>query len=181
MDFVTLFAATESHAAEQANLFESIGIDWTALLLQTLAFLVLLWFLKKFVYPPLVAMLDKREAEIEASQQAARDVQAQADAANEQTAKLLKKARAEAGELVEDAKKQSAQIVSRAEASATEKAEAIAQKAEADLAQEVSRAKKALHGEMLELVAEATEKVTTKAVSDAVDKKLVDQAIKEAA
>ena len=184
MDYLTLFATTEAaeatEAAHESGLFDSIGINWEALLLQTIAFLVLLWLLKKFVYPPLVKMLDKRDEEIEASQKAAREVQAQADEANAKTEKLLKEARKEATELVEDAKKQSALIVSDAEKSATEKADAIAKKAEASLQQEVTAAKKALKSEMLDLVTLATEKVASKAVSSKVDQSLIDQTLKEA-
>ena len=56
-----------SAPAEKSDLFSSIGIDWKLLALQTVAFLVLLWILKKWVYPPIAAMLDKREAAIEAA------------------------------------------------------------------------------------------------------------------
>ena len=60
MDYLITFASAEATEAKQ-DLFSSIGIDWKLLILQTIAFLILLWFLKKFVYPSLVAMLDKRE------------------------------------------------------------------------------------------------------------------------
>ncbi len=176
-----LFAAADaSHAAEQSDLLGSIGIDWTTLALQVVAFLILLWLLRKFVYPPLVAMLDKRDAEIAASQKAARDMQKEADMTHKKTATMLNKARAEADEIVADAKAQSAQIIDSAETRATEKAEAITKKAEADMAQQVSAAKKALRGEMIDLVASATETVTSKAVSDKADKALIEKAIKEA-
>ena len=66
MNNLILFANTEA-TGEKTDLFSSIGIDWKLLALQTLAFLILLWFLKKFVYPSLVAMLDKREAQIKES------------------------------------------------------------------------------------------------------------------
>ena len=61
---LTQFASAEAHAAEKADLFSSLGIDWKLLILQTVAFLILLVILRKWVYPPLAAMLDKREKDM---------------------------------------------------------------------------------------------------------------------
>ena len=60
---LTQFAAAEAHA-EKADLFGSLGIDWKLLVLQTIAFLILLAILRKFVYPPLVAMLPRVDRSI---------------------------------------------------------------------------------------------------------------------
>ena len=52
---LTQFASAEAHAAEKADLFSSLGIDWKLLILQTVAFLILLVIIRKWVYPPLEA------------------------------------------------------------------------------------------------------------------------------
>ena len=44
---LTQFASAEAHAAEKADLFSSLGIDWKLLILQTVAFLILLVILRK--------------------------------------------------------------------------------------------------------------------------------------
>ena len=64
-----------STATENSDLFGSLGINWTLLGLQTLAFVILLLILKKFVYPPLVAMLDKRDEAVKASADAAMEAE----------------------------------------------------------------------------------------------------------
>ena len=61
---VTQFASAEAHATDKADLFGSLGIDWKLLILQSVAFLVLLFVLSKWVYPPLAAMLDKRDKDL---------------------------------------------------------------------------------------------------------------------
>ena len=66
--FLTQFAAEPA----KADLFSSIGIDWKLLVLQTIAFLLLLVILKKFVYPPIVAMLDRRDEMIKEAYEAAK-------------------------------------------------------------------------------------------------------------
>ena len=57
------FASTAP--SDGGDMFLSLGIDWKLLILQSVAFLILLFILKKFVYPPLVAMLDKHAEEAE--------------------------------------------------------------------------------------------------------------------
>lgn len=174
---VTQFAAAHG---EKADLFQSLGIDWKLLALQTVAFLILLAILKKWVYPPLVAMLDKREAELKASAKAARTAQKEAEAAEAKTAALLKEARAEAGAIVAAARDEAAEVVEVAHQKAAEKADALVKAAQQDIAKEVEMAKKALHAEAVELVATATGVVLGQKVDAKTDASLIQSAVKEA-
>lgn len=180
MNIFTQFASSEAVAAEKSDLLSSIGIDWTLLILQTAAFLILLWFLKKFVYPSLLAMLDRREKMIEESVAAARDAEENAAAAEERTAKLMKDARKQADELLTSAKTEATTMVDAAEKKSRERAEQIVADAEAEIQKNVAAAKKSLRAETLGLVAEATEKVVGKTVNASVDKQVVAAAVKEA-
>ena len=77
MEYITRQLVTVASTSEQGgDLFSSLGINWTLLALQTVAFLILLFILKKFVYPPLVAMLDKRDDAVRASADAAMEAEA---------------------------------------------------------------------------------------------------------
>lgn len=173
------FASAES-ATGKADLFSSIGIDWKLLLLQTIAFLILLWFLKKFVYPSLVAMLDKRDQLIEESTKAALDAENNAAEAERKTAELLKDARKQADEMLTSAKTEAANIVDMAEKKSRSRAEQIAADAEAEIQKNVSDARKALRAETLSLVAEATEKVVRGTVDVKSDQKIIAKSIEEA-
>lgn len=175
---LTQFAAAE--AGKKADLFSSLGLDWKLLILQTIAFLILLVILRKFVYPPLVAMLDKREKLIEESTKAALEAEKNAAAAEAKTAKMIKQARAEADEMLDGAKTEAGKIIDDAEKKSRTRAEQIVKDAEAEISRSVDIAKKALRVETIELVAEATEKVVGKSVTQMVDKKLVADALREA-
>lgn len=179
MNILTTFASSEA-AAEKSDLFTSIGIDWKLLLLQTVAFLILLWFLKKFVYPSLVAMLDRREKLIEESVAAARDAEKNAAEAEEKTTKLMKEARKQAHEMLSSAKAEATSLVDAAEKKSRERAEKIVADAEAEIGRNVEAVKKSLRAETLTLVAEATEKVVGKTVNNTVDQKVIADAVKEA-
>ena len=101
---LTQFA--NSGTPEKADLLGSLGIDWTLLTLQTVAFLILLFVLRKFVYPPMMEMLIKREKDLRAADLAAKSAKENADKAEEMTAEMMRKARAEANKIVTSAREE---------------------------------------------------------------------------
>lgn len=167
-------------AATEKGFFEALGIDWQLLALQTVAFLVLLWFLGKFVYPPLARAIEKREADIEAGVKAAAEAEKKADQTKEEVEKLLKQARTEASTIMTTAKEEATAAIEAAEAKAKARSEHIVTEAHAQLEKDVVAARKALHNETLNLVALATEKVVGKTVSPQVDEAIIATAVKEA-
>lgn len=165
--------------AAEPSLVESLGINWQLLIIQTIAFLVLLWVLAKFVYPPLTQMLEKREAAIRESARAAHEAEQKADETKTEVARLLDEARKRASEIMAAAKGEAASVVEEADARATERAERIIAEAHAQIEKDIASAQKALRDETVELVAMATEKVVGKVVSPEIDKKVISSAIKE--
>lgn len=179
MNFLTQFASTEEAAG--GDIFTTLGIDWRLLLLQIVAFLILVWALGKFVYPWLMKNVDERQAKIEESVKAAELAEKKAELAQEEVAKLLKEARAEAKDIVTTAKDEAAAMVADAEGKAKTRAEKIAKDAHDQIEKDVIAARKALHNDTIELVALATEKIVGKTVNDGIDKKIIAEAVKEQA
>jgi F-type H+-transporting ATPase subunit b len=178
MQTLTVFAEAAGH--EKPGFFEALGIDWKLLVLQTIAFLVLLWFLAKFVYPPLTKMLDKREADIEAGVHAAQAAEKKAEEAQAAVEKLLKKARTDASDIVSTAKEEANATVEAAGAKAKTRADRIVAEAQEQIDKDVLAARKVLRDETLDLVAMATEKVVGKTVNAKVDQGVIADAVKEA-
>ena len=108
---VTQFASAEAHAADKADLFGSLGIDWKLLILQSVAFLILLFVLSKWVYPPLAAMLDKREKDLRTAEKAAKSARENADKTEKMINASMRKARAEARDIVASARNEATEIV----------------------------------------------------------------------
>jgi len=158
LDYLSKFASASS---ESGDLFSSLGIDWQVLILQTIAFIVLVFILAKFIYPQISAMLDRRDKAINDAMKAAKESEEKAAASEEQTTKLLATARDEAEDIIETAKKESADMLAEAEEEAAKRAFNIVAAAQADLEKEVESARKALRAETLDLVAMATEKVAS--------------------
>jgi F-type H+-transporting ATPase subunit b len=157
----------------------ALGIDWKLLVMQLIAFLLLVWALNKWVFPVFFKIVDKRQAQIDESNRAAVEASKHAEAAQVETEKLLKKARAEAKDIVATAREEAAGVMSDAEMKSRQQAEFIVNDARDQLAKEVEAAKRALRSEAVDLVVAATGKVLESTVDTDVDKKVVARALKE--
>ena len=60
---LTVLAATAEASADE-GILAALGIDWMLLAIQLVAFLVLVWILRKFVYPVFIRIIDEREEKI---------------------------------------------------------------------------------------------------------------------
>lgn len=176
---LTYLASTES-AAPSGDLFAALGIDWTALAINIVAFLILMWFLGRFVYPPLSRSLEKREDDIEAAAKAAIETKERAEKVEAEVEKLLTRARKDAAEIMATAKSEASEMLASSEKKARAQAKNLVETAHDDIAKEVEMARKTLYNDALELVVQATAKVTAGTVDVARDQKIVAKTLKEA-
>lgn len=177
MNMLTQFAAETATA--DAGLFGALGIDWRLLILQIVAFLILVFLLGKFVYPWLMKQVDERAAAIEKAAEAATAAEKAAADTKEQVAELLEKAREEAAEIVETAQLESAELLSITEKKAKATAERIAADAAAQLEKDVAQAKAVLFDETLQLVALTTEKLVGAELTAKIDENKIRKTLKE--
>lgn len=173
-----IHALTQFADASNQSIFTSLGIDWQMLILQIVAFLLLVFILGKFVYPWLMKSVDERQAKIDDAQKAAAEAQKSAVDAEERVEALLRDAQAQAADIVATAKAESAATLSATEAKAKTRADQIVADAKDDIAKEVVAAKEALHNETIELVALATEKVVGKTMTKSIDDEVIRSALK---
>ncbi|HWT40654.1 MAG TPA: F0F1 ATP synthase subunit B [Dongiaceae bacterium] len=178
MNFFQAFAEATAPQTK-GDIFTALGIDWRLLILQIVAFLILVWLLGKFVYPYLMKSVDQRKADIETAAKAAKQAQENAAETQEETAKLLAEARQEASDIITTAKLEATEMVSTSEKKAKDVAEKIVADAHSQLEKDVAAAKRDLHNETLDLVALATAKVVGETLDKKVDKTLISDAVKE--
>lgn len=180
MEYVTLFAETGASTGS-GGIFEALGIDLTTLVLQIIAFLILVALLGKFVYPVLIKAVDDRQKKIDESVEAADTAKQKAEEADKKIEALLHSARKEAGEIVATAREQATVTVDEAEKKARQKADHIVSEAHAEIEKDIASAKKQLYNETIDLVAAATEKVVGKQVSATVDDTLIKDSVRNSA
>lgn len=176
---IITLAATEAPA--ETGLFESLGLNIEMLVLQSIAFLILLWLLSKYVYPVITKMLDEREARVLEGQKAAAEALKKADAASGEIEAQLAEARKTAEEIVALARTEAAKTVEDAETKAQQKADHMLKQAESRIATDIAEAREQLQGEMLGLVARATEKVLETKIDAKTDADLIKKALAGAA
>lgn len=171
------FATTEKSSS--GDIFTSLGINGQMLLFQSVAFLILVFILSKWVFPVLMKAVDDRQAAIEAGAKAAEQAEKRAAEAEEQVQKLLKEARSEAKDIVATAKDEATAMVANSEEKAKLRADKIVKDAHEQIEKDVIAARKLLHNDTIELVALATEKVVGKSVNETVDRKIIAETVKE--
>lgn len=175
MPVLTQFADTTN-----GNFFSSLGIDWQMLILQIVAFLILVWVLGKWVYPWLMKQVDERKDRIDAADKAATEAKKAAEEAAEKTEQLLEEARKQAGEIIETARQESQAMAAESTDKARAQAENIIKEASEQLGKDVEAARQALRSETLDLVALATAKVSKAKIDAKTDAKLIATAVEEA-
>lgn len=181
MDAISLIAlplATEEGAAAEGGSFlvsPNVGLMvWTLIV-----FSISLYVLSKVVYPRIQEMLDKRQRAIDESIDAAENTRKEAD-------QLL----AEYRERLADAREQAETILARARkaADATEaaaltdgkaKREELLEATKREIQAETRRAIQDIRNEVADLTILATEKITRKTLTEADQKRLVEEALSE--
>jgi F-type H+-transporting ATPase subunit b len=176
LSYLTHVSSTE--VAEE-SFFEQLGIDWTLLVLQGLAFLVLVFLLGKFVYPVFLRIIDERQAKIEESTKHAEIASKKAQEAELNVEKTLKAARKDAADIIATAKAEVAQMTEAADKKAKSRAERIVADANAEIDKSILAAKKSLEKDTLKLVKQAATIATSNVADSKFDDELVQKSIKE--
>jgi F-type H+-transporting ATPase subunit b len=171
--------AAEEAAAEGANELQVLP-HTDELLWGTIAFLILLFALLKFVFPRMQKGLEERRARIQGQLEEAERTKREADQVLEEYRAKLTDARTEVSRIIEEGKRTAeslrADIVAKAEAEARE----IVQRAQADVAGERDRAIQSLRDTLGELsITLASRVIEQELRSSDAHRALVDRAIED--
>jgi F-type H+-transporting ATPase subunit b len=157
---------------------EQFGINWKLLAAQAVNFFVLFWILKRFVYGPVLGMIEKRRKEIK-----------EGLAAAEASQKRLAEADAEKQTILTHANQESLGIVSQSEAKAKERekeilmetqkrAEMVILEAKQKIREEKLKTEEEIINESRAFLKEAVAKIVEKSPAD-IDERLIQSAIQE--
>lgn len=155
------------------------GLHVGDMLVQLFFFIVLLVLIKKFAWGPVINMMEKREKYVADEIDAAEKSRAEAETAAAEANERLTQTKQEAMQIVEDARnaglKQEQDIIQ----SAREEAERIKVTALADIQNEKEKALQALQDKVASLSVLVASKVIEKELSEADQKDLINEYIKE--
>lgn len=164
---------------ETMDILKEFGIDPILLAAQVVNFLVLLFILKRFLYGPILKVLETRKKRIEESLKNAQEIEqklAETEKAVEvmlskvtdESQKIIDESKQVASQIIEESKKTAAEVVSRS----YEDAKRVALFEKAKLEDEVK-------GNLSEIVVLALEKVLGKSATKSSNKEAIEKALKE--
>jgi len=138
-----------------------------------------MYILSKVAFPRIAAALDKRQQAIEESIDTAERTRVEADKLLAEYRERLHEARGQADEIVARARKTAENNEAESVAEARRKREEMMAQTRRDIEQETRRAIQEIRSEVADLTVLATEKVTRKSLTDADQKRLVEEALSE--
>lgn len=144
---------------------------------QSIAFFVFVWFVMKYVWPPLIAALEERKKTIADGLAAAEKGKHEQELAEKAAEKHIKVAKDQAAEIVAQAQKRATEIVEEAKQGAKEEADRIKAAANAEIDQEVNRAKEHLRQQVVGITIAGAEKVLKREIDEKAHGDIVDELI----
>ena len=165
--------------AVKPNVLGTLGINWKLLLAQLVNVGIVIFVLTKWVFKPLMKLMDERSKRIDDGLKHAKEADLRLKQAKDKEAELMAEARAEARTIVDAAvakgEKERAQRVDRSK----QEIDAQVEDAKGKIGQERVEALEAVRREVGELVMLATGKVTSGAVDETAQRKYLEQALSD--
>lgn len=156
----------------------ALGVDWKALIVQLITFVLALWVLKRYAFKPIGKVLNDRRELIESGVKLGEDMQKEKAKLDTKINATLNDARTQADGILAAAQDAARDTVREAETKAREKADAILVEAKQRTLQDVARARKQLENELVGLISDATEAIIEEKVDAKKDASLIDKALK---
>lgn len=149
------------------------------LIITMIIFMMFVWFVMKFVWPPLLRAIDERRAKIAEGLAASDRAEQELEEARRQADQQIREARDKAGEIVDQANQRHHQIVDQAKEDAIKEKQRQVAAAETEIAQSANQAREELRSKVAVLAVAGAEKLLGKEVDEKTHKQLLDQLIAE--
>ncbi|MGC4377374.1 F0F1 ATP synthase subunit B [Fictibacillus sp. Mic-4] len=156
-----------------------LAVNSGDILLQLVAFLILMALLRKFAWGPLMGIMKARQEHINGEIDAAEKARKEAESNLALQIEELKKAREEAKAIIDNAKKQGEVQGEAIIKAARLEADRLKEEAIADIASEKDKAVAALRNEVASLSVMIASKVIAKELDEKSQEKLIDDYLKE--
>ncbi len=134
------------------------------LLGQTIAMIVFVWFCMKFIWPPILAALEERQAKIEEGLAAADQGQEKLVQAEAEAAGIVADARTQATGILDQAHARANEIVTEGKADGVKERERQLVAAKAEIEQESNRAREELRGQVSAIAIASAEKILNREI-----------------
>ena len=161
------------------EILKTFGLNPYLTIAQIINFLILLYILKRYLYPPLFKVFKKREELIRESIEKAEENQKVLEKTKAQEKEVIIKAKITADEIIKEAKEQSAEILKKAEVATKQKTDKMIQDAKTQIELETTEAQKQLNQYVMKLSLNLLRKSLGNVFTEKEQSELVAKAMKE--
>jgi len=155
------------------DILNSLGINVGSVLWHTVNFLILLWVIQRFLYKPVVRMLDDRSNRIRDSLAHAETVQAETARLEAESKTILDDARRDGQQILAQANRTSEQIMTDARRQAQTEGERLIERAREEIRRERDQAFQELREQVADLAVSAAGRVIRRSLDDPAHRELV--------
>jgi len=142
-------------------------------------FLVLLYFLAKFAWKPLLRALEARQETIKKSLDDAQQAKQELERLNKESAEIIKKAHLEAESIVSKSRSEAEKLREEIKQKARSDADAIVREAQRQIETETGRALRQIRGEIAEMSIAIASKLIRRNVSAQDNSELIEDTLKQ--
>ncbi len=160
------------------KILSEFGVQPVLLAAQVVNFLILLFILKKFLYGPILKVLETRKSKIAESLKNAEEIENRLLKTEEEKEKVIKKAIDESRKIVEEAKQAASGIIEEAHHKAKNDIAGLILKSELQIKQEKEKMQLEIRQELADMVAAGLKVVAGKVLTEKDKKELVESSVK---
>ena len=157
------------------DLIQALGIQWSVLIAQMVNFVILIVVLTKFVYKPILKVIDDRRALVADSMKKVEEIDCQKEIIDSERTAILRKADEEAGALLERAKNEAEAMRADIERSAKQQAGQIVTKGMEQLESERAAMVKEIQTKLAHAIVLSAEKILRREFSKEDQKNFEDE------
>ena len=142
---------------------------------QMLTFIVLVWFVKRYLWGPLTNVMEERQKRIADGLAAGERGLHNQELAQNRAKETLRNARAEAADIVSHAQKRAGEIVEESKTEAKDEGGRLITAAKAEIEQETNRAREQLRQRVADLAVAGAEKILGREIDQQAHKSILDR------
>jgi F-type H+-transporting ATPase subunit b len=160
------------------ELLQKLGIDWRLLVAQLINFLILVFILYKFLYKPVINLLDSRKEKIEKGLRDAEKLGEELEKTKELQAREIKKAKQEAMAIIDEAQKTAEAARQETKVKTKAEVEKLITAAKNQIMQEKEKMFGEIKAEAASLIIAVAEKVVGKTFDAKMQQKLIEESLR---
>jgi F-type H+-transporting ATPase subunit b len=161
------------------EILSNFGVEPVLLLAQIVNFAILLFILKRFLYKPIMKVLEERKSKVETSLRQAEEIEKRFDETSTKQENILDRAQGEASKIIEGAKDEAKILSEQIQKEANDRANRTIERAKQSLELEKQKMVSEAKNELVDLVAYSTEKIAPKLMKKTEKEEVIRQTIKE--